>query len=221
MRNGIGALAALLLILGLGIGAFYDVTDGFRVVTSEQSRRLSIAEQPRPIPDAAILFDTGEATSLVQALRSDGRTTIVNFIYTRCNGVCTAMGTEFQQLQQTLHANGLEHRIRLLSISFDPRDTPEQLALYAERMHAQADVWQFASVPDVRQRQALLDAFGIMVIPAPWDEFEHNAAYHVVTPDAQLSQIFDIGQPDALLAQLALPPKISSLAQLHGVDKEQ
>lgn len=202
MRNGIGALIALLLVLGLGIGAFYQVTDGFRVVTSEQSRRLSIAEQPRPIPDAAIRFETGAAASLVQALRSDGRTTIVNFIYTRCNGVCSAMGTEFQQLQQTLHANGLEHRVRLLSISFDPRDTPEQLARYAERMHAQADVWQFASVPDAKQRQTLLDTFGIMVIPAPWDEFEHNAAYHLVTPDAQLSQIIDIGQPDELLAQV-------------------
>ncbi len=195
-------LVALLLVLGLGIGAFYQVTDGFRVVTSEQSRRLSIAEQPRPIPDATIRFDTGAAASLVQALRSDGRTTIVNFIYTRCNTVCSAMGTEFQQLQQTIHANGLEQRIRLLSISFDPRDTPEQLARYAERMHAPADVWQFASVPDTKQRQALLDAFGIMVIPAQWDEFEHNAAYHLVTPDAQLSQILDIGQPDALLAQV-------------------
>lgn len=202
MRDVYKMLAALLLVLGLGIGAFYQVTDGFRVVTSEQSRRLSIAEQPRPIPDTAIRFDTGAAASLVQALRSDGRTTIVNFIYTRCNTVCSAMGTEFQQLQQTIHANGLEQRIRLLSISFDPRDTPEQLARYAKRMHAQADVWQFASVPDAAQRQALLDAFGIMVIPAPWDEFEHNAAYHLVTPDAQLSQIVDIGQPNALLAQV-------------------
>ncbi|MEO6351734.1 MAG: SCO family protein, partial [Burkholderiaceae bacterium] len=164
-------LVALLLVLSLGIGAFYQVTDGFRVVTSEQSRRLSIAERPRRIPDAAIRFETGAATSLAQALRSDRRTTIVNFIYTRCNTVCSAMGTEFQQLQQTIHAHNLQHRIRLLSISFDPRDTPEQLARYAQRMHTQADVWRFASVPDARQRQALLAAFGITVIPAPWDEF--------------------------------------------------
>ncbi|MEO8600091.1 MAG: SCO family protein [bacterium] len=207
-------LIALLLVLSLGIGAFYQVTDGFRVVTSEQSRRLSIAEHPRGIPDAAIQFGTGAAASLVQALRSDGRTTIVNFIYTRCNGVCTAMGTEFQQLQQTLHANGLEHRIRLLSISFDPRDTPEQLTRYAQRMHAQTDVWQFASVPDARQRQVLLAAFGIKVIPAPRDEFEHNAAYHVVTPNARLSQIIDIGQPEALLSLVALSPQLPQLAPL-------
>ena len=192
--------AALLLVLALGIGAIYRVTDGFRIVTSEESRRLSIAERPRPIPDIAIRFENGGAASLGQALRTDGRTTIVNFIYTRCNAVCSVMGTEFQQLQQALAANGLAHRVRLLSISFDPRDTPEQLARYARSMRAQPAVWQFASVPDARERQAVLTAFGITVIPAPLGEFEHNAAYHLVTPDALLSQIVDYGQPDALLA---------------------
>lgn len=204
--------AALLLVLALGIGAIYRVTDGFRIVTSEESRRLSIAKRPRPIPDIAIRFENGAAASLAQALRADGRTTIVNFIYTRCNAVCSVMGTEFQQLQQALVANGLAHRVRLLSISFDPRDTPEQLARYARSMRAQPDAWQFASVPDVRERQAVLTAFGIMVIPAPLGEFEHNAAYHLVTPDALLSQIVDYGQPDALLALVA---------QRSGLDRER
>ena len=204
--------AALLLVLALGIGAIYRVTDGFRIVTSEESRRLSIAKRPRPIPDIAIRFENGAAASLAQALRADGRTTIVNFIYTRCNAVCSVMGTEFQQLQQALVANGLAHRVRLLSISFDPRDTPEQLARYARSMRAQPDVWQFASVPDVRERQAVLTVFGIMVIPAPLGEFEHNAAYHLVTPDALLSQIVDYGRPDALLALVA---------QRSGLDRER
>lgn len=204
--------AALLLVLALGIGAIYRVTDGFRIVTSEESRRLSIAERPRPIPDIAIRFENGSAASLAQALRADGRTTIVNFIYTRCNAVCSVMGTEFQQLQQALAANGLAHRVRLLSISFDPRDTPEQLARYARSMRAQPAVWQFASVPDARERQAVLNTFGITVIPAPLGEFEHNAAYHLVTPDALLSQIVDYGQPDALLALVAQP---SNLERKH------
>lgn len=204
--------AALLLVLALGIGAIYRVTDGFRIVTSEESRRLSIAQRPRPIPDIAIRFENGRAASLAQVLRADGRTTVVNFIYTRCNAVCSVMGTEFQQLQQALVANGLAHRVRLLSISFDPRDTPEQLARYAHSMHAQPDVWQFASVPDARERQAVLTAFGIMVIPAPLGEFEHNAAYHLVTPDALLSHIVDYGQPDALLALVAQP---SNLERKH------
>ena len=37
----------------------------------------------------------------------------------------------------------------------------------------------------------MLDAFGIMVVPAPLGEFEHNAALHVVTSDGQLIQIID------------------------------
>lgn len=198
--------AALLLVLAIGIGAIYQVTDGFQVVTSEQSRRLSVAARPRAIADVALQFENGATTSLAQALRTDGRTTIVNFMYTRCNGVCSVMGTEFQQLQQTLAANRLAHRVRLLSISFDPRDTPEQLVRYARSMHAQPEIWQFASVPNALQRQALLQTFGIVVIPAPLGEFEHNAAYHLVTPDAHLSGIVDYGQPDALQALLATLP---------------
>ncbi|WP_025917554.1 SCO family protein [Herminiimonas sp. CN] len=198
--------AALLLVLMLGVTAIYQITDGFRVVTSEQSRRLSIAGRPRPIPDVTIQFESGASESLAQALRSDGRATIVNFIYTHCNAVCSVMGTEFQQLQKTLHANGLSQRVRLLSISFDARDTPGQLARYARSMHAQPETWQFARVPDARQRQALLLAFGITVVPAPLGEFEHNAAYHMVTRDGLLSQIIDYGQPDALLALVAQSP---------------
>lgn len=193
-------LAALLLVSVVGIYAIYHVTDGFRVLTSEQARRLSIAEHPRLIPDAPIQFASGAPTHLAQALRSDGRITIVNFIYTRCNAVCSVMGTEYQQLQQTIHAQALDDRIRLLSISFDPQDTPERLAAYARRMHARADVWHFANVSDAPHREALLHAFGITVIPAPLGEFAHNAAFHVVTPDGRLAHIVDYDQPDAVLA---------------------
>lgn len=208
--------AALLLVLALGIAAIYQVTDGFRIVTSEQARRLSIAEQPRAIPDVAIRFESGATASLLQALRSDGRTTVINFIYTRCNAVCSVMGNQFQQLQKSIATSGLSQRVRLLSISFDARDTPEQLARYARSMHAQPGVWQFASVPDARQRQILLHAFGITVIPAPLGEFEHNAAYHVVTPGALLSQVIDYDQPQDLLALVALPPVAQSHASGSG-----
>ena len=42
-------MVALLLVLSLGIGAFYQVTDGFRVVTSEQFLRSFARHLGRPI----------------------------------------------------------------------------------------------------------------------------------------------------------------------------
>lgn len=190
---------ALLLVLAAGIGAMYHGTDSFQALTTETARRQAIARAPRLLPAATLQFASGQRQSLSQALQADGRITIVNFIYTRCNAICSVMGTEFQQLQRSLQVSGLAHTVRLLSISFDPADDPAQLAAYAERMHAQPDVWQFAGIADRGQRQAVLDAFGIVVVPAPLGEFEHNAAFHIVGTDGRLARIVDYDAPEAAL----------------------
>ena len=121
------------------------------------------------------------------------------------------MGSEFQQLQRELQASGRAHEVRLLSISFDPHDQPAQLAAYARQMRAQPEIWQFAAVPDARQRQALLAAFGIVVVPAPAGEFEHNAAFHIVDANGLLAQIVDYDAPHAAL-QYALAASRRTLA---------
>lgn len=193
-------MLALAVVLIAGMVALHEATDGFRVVTTEEARRLAVAEQPRRLPDARIQPAAGGDMPLLQSLRDDGRVAIVAFIYTRCNTVCAVTGNEFQQLQERMHARGLDRRIRLLSISFDSADTPARLADYARRMHAHADRWQFAAIGDPRQRRALLEAFGITVIPAPPGEFQHNAAFHIVSPDGRLARIVDYEQPDTALA---------------------
>lgn len=190
---------ALLLVLGAGFGALYHGTDGFQAVTTESARRLAIAHQPRQLPAATLQFSSGQQKLLAQALHADGRVTIVNFIYTRCNAICSVMGTEFQQLQRDLQRSGMGRQVRLLSLSFDPRDQPAELAAYARQMQAQAGVWQFAGIPDSHQRQALLDAFGITVVAAPLGEFQHNAAFHIVDPNGLLIGIVDYDAPQLAL----------------------
>lgn len=192
-------LAALLLVALLGIAAAWRITGGFQVVTTEDARRLSIREHSRQLPDATIEYETGLSLPLAQALREDGRATIAVFFYTRCTSVCSVMGSEFQQLQDTIRARGLASKVRMLSISFDASDGQTELAAYAKRMHAQSG-WRFAHVPDAGQRHSLLDAFGITVIPAPLGEFQHNAAFHILSPDGRLVRIVDYDQPEAALA---------------------
>src|SRR5690606_9469735 len=113
--------------------------------------------------------------------------------------LCLAMGSEFQQLQAAILRRGLQDQVYLLSISFDPTDTPAQLARYAQSMGAERSLWQFAGMPDAVQRLALLDAFGIVVVPAPMKQFVHNAAYHLVTADGRLRRIVDLGNVELLL----------------------
>lgn len=190
---------ALVLALMAGLGSLYALTSGFTVLTAEGARRQSIAAHPRALPATLVLDSTGDTFSLDTDLRRDGRLAIVNFFYTRCVALCLAQGALTERLQQAIVAEGLQHRIRLISISFDPRDKAPDLARYAQRMGADTDIWQFLSFADSSQAKAALDVFGILVVPAPLGEFEHNAAFHIVTPDGRLARVLDLDQPGKAL----------------------
>ncbi|MGB6105219.1 MAG: SCO family protein [Pusillimonas sp.] len=192
-------LLMTLLVCCAGVGGIYLQTDGFRVLTTEAARRLDVMRHPRVLPDAVLQTDGGAASTLLQGLRRDGRVAVVSFMYTRCFSICLAMGSELQQLQEAIKQRGLKDKVYLLGISFDPADTPGQLARHAQSMRADPSVWRFAMMPDAAQRAAVLKAFGIVAVPAPMGQFEHNAAYHLVTPDGRLLRIVDIGNAEGLL----------------------
>lgn len=193
-------LASVALVLLLGCAALHQATLGWRVVSTEDGRRLQIAERPRAVPFATLDRPWPAQTALAAMLRADGRVTIVAFIYTSCNAVCAVLGNEFQQMQQTIRAQGLQDRIALLSISFDPRDDTLRLAAHAARQHADAAIWRFAAIPVTSERQGVLDAFGVVVLPAPLGEFVHNAAFHIIDRQGRLARIDDYDQPQQALA---------------------
>lgn len=188
------------LILLLGLAAFSQVSAGFRVVTSEAARRLAVRERPPPMPDVVLSGAGATAHSLRTDLAADGRVALVDFIYTGCESVCRVLGTEFQQLQQDIVEEGLQDRVRLISISFDPmRDTPAALSRYAGHMRADPAVWRFATVSDARELRVLLDAFGIVVVPDGMGGFVHNAAIHTLGRDGRLFRIDDLGDARSAL----------------------
>src|SRR5690606_31614582 len=189
----------LLLALLAGIGALYGLTDGFTVLTAESARRQEVALAPRDLQDARIIDGQGRVSSLRSELQADGRVAIVNFFYTRCISLCLAQGYVTQRLQAAIKAAGLDSHVRLLSISFDPRDRGPDLNRYASGMHADPAVWQFRAFEQPRQGAALLKQFGIIVVPAVLGDFEHNAALHVVSSDGRLARIVDIDEPGLAL----------------------
>lgn len=193
------AIFTAVLVLMLGAFAAYAQTNGFTVLTTEAARRADIERQPVLLPEAQLQAADGTVSTMQSRLASDGRVAIINFMFTRCTSVCVAMGDEFQQLQDAIDQRGLRDKVRLVSISFDPRDTPRWLGRYQDRMKADSTIWQALLAADGPQRRQLLDAFGIIVVPAPMGQFEHNTAYHVVTPDARLTRIVDINNPDVVL----------------------
>lgn len=191
-------LLAVLCVALAGGTALALTTDGLRAFTSEDARRLEVSEAPVQLPVLEVLGTDGRPVSL----SDPERVTLLDFVYTRCETVCRALGSEFQQLQTEIRARGLQDRIRLLSVSFDPEhDTPAGLAAYARHQRADSAVWQFAVLANAANLPKLLGNFGIVVIPDGLGGFEHNAAIHVVDQRGRLVRIVDLANPAAALTE--------------------
>lgn len=207
------ALSVLFALLAYAAGAW--LTHDFQVWTAEGARRLEVALAPVPAP-ATPLHGPGMAdTPLPLLLSEGGGVTIVDFVYTRCQTVCLALGSTFQQLQATIQegqrnspasAKGAKNAkgtagVKLLSISFDPaHDNPAALAAYASRLRADPRIWRFATARDATALRPLLDQFQVVVIPDGMGGFEHNAALLVVDGRGRLVRIFDYADMDTALA---------------------
>jgi protein SCO1 len=199
LRTAIASLticAAGGVLLALG-------TDRFRALTSEQARRNAVARAPQTLPDVALEDQDGRPFTLGSYR---GRPVAVDFVYTQCRLVCTLSSAGFQRLDRADRSlsNAGGRRLQLVSISFDPRDTPVRLREYASRYYADGRAWRFARVRNPRELGPLLRAFGIVVIPAAGGDFQHNAAVHLVNADGRLARVLDPGaQPDEVAQALA------------------
>jgi len=181
-------LLASLVVLATGLAVLAFVTEGFRAFTSETARRIVVSEHPRAIPPVALQTAAGERTSFGK-LR--GRWLLVDFIYTRCETYCLAQGGEFAQLQRQLAGPIAADQLLLVSVSFDPRDRPEDLAHYQRRFGDQGAGWMAARAVDDDGRKALMRAFGVTAVPDEIGGYVHNAAINVVDPAGRLVAIRD------------------------------
>lgn len=190
-------------MLLLGIWAVWFITAGFEVVTAEQARRLDISRKQPAVPEVRLIDQSGQAFLFGAWVREENKYLIVDFVYTNCQTVCRALGTEFQQLQRSIVERGLQSRVHLLSVSFDPvRDNSAVLKQYAGHMQARPDVWTFATVADARDLDALLRTFGVTVISDQQGGFQHNAALLRVAPSGRLAQVTDLNTGDRTLNEL-------------------
>ena len=197
--------AATLGVLILGLTALGWATDGGRSFTTEALRRSLVEREPQALPEFDVINGSGQQRSLQGLWAAGGKVWIVDFVYTRCPTLCLALGSSMQQLQAQIVAQGLESRVGLMTISFDPEhDGPAALAAYSRRVRADPTVWRVLSLARPTDRRRLLDSFGIMVVPAAAGEFEHNAALHLVSPQGQLQRILGLDEGARALA-LAAP----------------
>jgi protein SCO1/2 len=183
---------ASILVLACGLTVLLQATAQGNAFTTETLRRTEVASRPSLVPELSVYDAEGNQNTLRQVLADGDKVWIVDFVYTRCQTICTALGTVFQQLQEQIQMRGLDDRVGLLSVSFDPaHDTSDALRIYRDRMRMDPAIWRVVTLSSPLDRRQLLDAFGIIVIPAPLGEFEHNAALHLVSGAGRLFRIVD------------------------------
>lgn len=194
------AAVALAAVTAAGTAAFAVTTDGFTVYTTEGARRASVERDPRSMPDVTFEDQNGRILDL-HDLR--GRIVLTEFIYTRCPTICTELGQAFAQTAKELREPMARGELMLLSISFDPaHDTPAALSDYAARHGADGTQWRIVRPRSTDELAALLDRFGVVVIPNDLGGYEHNAAVQLIDRDGRLARVVDYTPVEAVIEEV-------------------
>jgi protein SCO1/2 len=124
-----------------------------------------------------------------------GHITIVSFIFTRCDSICPVTSMKMSTIQEQTFDQGA--KIKLLSISIDPTyDTPERLAAYATRFHADPTRWRFVTGADRSVRTLVEQSFMQNMqlegkSPSGAPNIAHNGYFALVDAHGHLRQSYD------------------------------
>jgi len=157
------------------------------------------SHEPQPgekVPDFALIDQDGKRIHL-SAFRGD--VLLVTFIYTRCPfpDFCPLVSKNFAQIYAQLRKDPAlgSQKIRLLSVSFDPKyDSPAVLKKYGRTFDRTTggdpfDRWEFAAVP-VKQLPAVADFFGLYY-NISGDQIVHSLSTTVVNPDGTVYKWYE------------------------------
>lgn len=191
---------ACVVVLVCVVAAGWRLTEGYNVWTSDQARAYAVAQAPKKLPSINLIDTLGRKLALNDLTEKGQKVIVLDFFFTRCLTVCSALGIRFQRLQAEITTRGLQNRIALVSISFDSaHDTPSTLAEYAKQMQVDESIWSITAFSSAIDRSVALGAFGIVVIPDPLLLYQHNAALHLVNANGELARILDYEFADSLL----------------------
>lgn len=144
-----------------------------------------------------------------------GKALAITFIYSECPlpEFCILMSKNFSDLANDVAKNNeLKDKIKLLSISFDPkRDTPEKLKQYElgylgkNSAAIDMNIWQVAVGEDKKVKE-IADFFGLRyeVDEKNKTQFNHSLRTIVISPDGKITKVFSGNdwKPNDLLEEM-------------------
>lgn len=149
------------------------------------------------VPDFSLTERNGEAIGLAH-LR--GKVWVADFMYTTCTDTCPLQTAALARLQEQFASAPDFH---LVSFTVDPeRDTPEVLALYADKYRADAGRWYFLTGQRDRLIRLIRDGFYLSVATLPTDAdasgmIPHSPRFVLVDKQARIRGYYDSREIDA------------------------
>jgi len=157
-----------------------------RAIVPAQRAYVPVLHEGDAVPDVPLVDQRGRAFSFQ---RTDGRVTVLSFIYTRCADarMCPLVSAKFAKMQAMLRGQP----VRLVLVTLDPAyDTPRVLARYGAAYGADPSVWTFATGDPV-EVDALAERFGIVVSRPLPGVVAHTEAAVVIDQRARVARIVD------------------------------
>jgi len=143
------------------------------------------------VPTTTLTDQDGKPIALTDF---SGSVSAITFIYTRCPlpQFCPLLDRRFAEVQKLAAADPLlRGRLRLLSVSFDPKnDRADALRAHAKKLAADPAVWRFATADEpIVDRFAA--EFGVNVIREKDGTITHNLRTAVIDPTGHVASIVD------------------------------
>ncbi len=189
-------------MLGAFAWGLHRLTAGFSVWTFEDRRQLQVQAASLQAAHVPLRLVSAKAPTLWHTAAAAPAAYLVDFIYTRCPGICRTLGSEYQQMQAALASDRSSNRVHLVSISFDVvHDDGDQLARYAAQLGADPARWTMAVPATDDDATTLLRSLGVVAIADGQGGFVHNGDIHLLDTQGRLRGLFAFDQwPQALVA---------------------
>lgn len=172
----------------------------------EQAAASNGAVDPRPVADIALTDQDGRRVRLRE---QEGKVVVVNFITTRCSGVCMRATRDLRALHESL-GDRMGREVVFFSIGLDSEwDTAAAMREFAERHGAKLDGWAFLS-GSPEELEAAREALGAVAARTAAQaggepSIEHSATAYVVDRRGVLRK--------------QLPPGLLSVAGFQAIEE--
>lgn len=145
-----------------------------------------VVPQGDPAPPFRLVDQDGNPLAL-EDLR--GKAVLLDFVYTTCPGPCPILTGLHVEVQRALDP-ALKDRVRLVSVSLDPRnDTPTALREYARKRGASTANWSFLTGPPA-DVDAVLAAYGVGSARQPDGTIAHLVVTFLIDGEGRIVERF-------------------------------